>query len=66
MDLGLPFLGELPLDMGVRSSSDAGVPYVVASPGSEVANLFMSMAAHVYDGLMNQELRAPPTIRFED
>jgi ATP-binding protein involved in chromosome partitioning len=65
-DLGLPFLGELPLDIGVRQSGDAGVPYVVASPGSAVADAFMSMAAHVYDSLMHQEVKAAPTIRFED
>jgi ATP-binding protein involved in chromosome partitioning len=65
-DLGLPFLGELPLDIGLRQSGDAGVPYVVASPGSAVANAFMSMAAHVYDGLMHQEVKAAPVIRFED
>lgn len=65
-DLGLPFLGELPLDIGLRTSGDAGVPYVVASPGSAVADAFMSMAAHVYDALMHQELKAAPIIRFED
>jgi ATP-binding protein involved in chromosome partitioning len=65
-DLGLPFLGELPLDMGVRTSGDAGVPFVVASPGSDVANAFMSMAAHVYDGLLHQDVKAAPVIRFED
>ena len=65
-DLGLPFLGELPLDIGVRESGDAGVPYVVASPGSAVADAFMSMAAHVYDALMHQEVKAAPVVRFED
>jgi ATP-binding protein involved in chromosome partitioning len=65
-DLGLPFLGELPLDIGLRESGDAGVPYVIASPGSDVANTFMSMAAHVYDALMHQEVKAAPVIRFED
>jgi ATP-binding protein involved in chromosome partitioning len=65
-DLGLPFLGELPLHISLRESGDAGVPYVIASPGSEVANTFMSMAAHVYDALMHQEVKAAPVIRFED
>jgi ATP-binding protein involved in chromosome partitioning len=65
-DLGLPFLGELPLDIGLRQSGDAGVPYVVASPGSFVADAFMSMAAHVYDALMHQQVKAAPVIRFED
>jgi ATP-binding protein involved in chromosome partitioning len=65
-DLGLPFLGELPLDIGVRQSGDGGVPFVVASPGSSVSDAFMSMAAHIYDALMHQNVKAPPVIRFED
>ena len=65
-DLSVPFLGELPLDIGVRESGDAGVPYVVASPGSAISDAFMSMAAHVYDALMHQEVKAAPVIRFED
>ena len=65
-DLGLPFLGEIPLETGLRESGDAGVPFVVASPGSTVANAFLSMAAHVYDALMHQEVKAAPVIRFED
>lgn len=64
-DLGLPFLGELPLDMGLRESCDAGVPFVIASPGSTVSDTFMSMAAHIYDALMHQEIKAAPVIRFE-
>eukprot|EP01038_Epipyxis_sp_PR26KG_P014715 gene14714-19779_t len=31
--LGLPFLGEIPLEVGIRESGDGGVPYVVAAPG---------------------------------
>jgi ATP-binding protein involved in chromosome partitioning len=65
-DLGLNFLGELPLDIALRQSGDAGVPFVIAAPGSAVANAFMSMAAHLYDGLMHQEVKAAPVIRFED
>jgi ATP-binding protein involved in chromosome partitioning len=65
-DLGLPFLGEIPLDIGVRESGDAGLPYVIASPGSPVADAFMSMAAHVYDGLIHQDIKPAPVIRFED
>jgi ATP-binding protein involved in chromosome partitioning len=65
-ELGLPFLGELPLEIGLRESGDVGVPYVVASPGSGVSDSFMSMAAHVYDALIHQEVKAAPVIRFED
>jgi ATP-binding protein involved in chromosome partitioning len=65
-DLGVPLLGEIPLEIGLRESSDAGVPFVVAAPGSPTTNAFLSIAAHVYDALINQEVKAAPVIVFED
>jgi ATP-binding protein involved in chromosome partitioning len=65
-DLGLPFLGEVPLEKSLRESGDAGAPFVVMSPGSPVTNAFMSMAAHIYDGLLHQDVKAAPEIVFED
>jgi ATP-binding protein involved in chromosome partitioning len=62
--LGLPFLGEIPLEVGIRESGDGGVPYVVAAPGSDTANAFLSIAAHIYDGLLHQETKPPPVISF--
>ena len=62
--LGLPFLGEIPLEVGIRESGDGGVPYVVAAPGSDTANAFLSIAAHIYDGLLHQEIKPPPVISF--
>jgi ATP-binding protein involved in chromosome partitioning len=64
-DLALPFLGEIPLDKGLRESGDAGVPYVIAAPGSEIAGIFLSMAAHIHDALVNADLKPPPSIAFE-
>jgi len=62
--LGLPFLGEIPLEVGIRESGDGGVPFVVAAPGSDTANAFLSIAAHIYDGLLHQETKPPPVISF--
>jgi len=62
--LTLPFLGEIPLEMGIRQSGDGGVPYVVAAPGSETDNAFLSIAAYIYDGLLHQDTKPPPVIRF--
>lgn len=62
--LNLPFLGEVPLEIGIRQSGDAGVPYVVAAPGSETANAFLSIAAHIHDGLTHQATKPAPLIRF--
>jgi len=42
--LGLSFLGEVPLDIDIRVSSDAGVPIVVAKPDSAQAQAFRDIA----------------------
>ena len=46
-ELGLPFLGEIPLTPAVRKQGDAGAPIVVAAPEHEVAGRFRSMAEAV-------------------
>ncbi|MBY8977253.1 Mrp/NBP35 family ATP-binding protein [Rhodobacteraceae bacterium NNCM2] len=42
--LGLPFLGEVPLDMSIRVASDSGAPIVAVSPASPQAQAFMDIA----------------------
>ncbi|MBI4550226.1 MAG: Mrp/NBP35 family ATP-binding protein [Candidatus Omnitrophica bacterium] len=42
--LGIPFLGELPLDPAVREGGDAGKPVVAADPASPVAVKFLEIA----------------------
>jgi len=42
--LGLPFLGEIPLDADIRSTSDAGAPIVAAKPTSPQARAFFDIA----------------------
>jgi ATP-binding protein involved in chromosome partitioning len=42
--MGLPFLGEVPIDLQIRTGSDAGVPLVVEHPGSPQTKTFMGMA----------------------
>ena len=44
-EIGVPFLGELPIDIALRQSGDAGAPLVAADPGSPTAQAFMAMAA---------------------
>jgi ATP-binding protein involved in chromosome partitioning len=46
-DLGLEFLGELPLDPATRAGGDAGEPVVVAQPESPQARAFMDVAKQV-------------------
>ena len=51
--LGLPFLGEVPLDISIRLAGDAGAPVVVARPESPEAEAFRSIARRlIADGLV--------------
>ena len=43
--LGIPFLGEIPLDLDIRLASDGGAPIVAARPSSPQARAFMDVAA---------------------
>jgi ATP-binding protein involved in chromosome partitioning len=46
-DLGLEFLGELPLDPETRRGGDQGIPVVVAAPESPQARAFVDVAKQV-------------------
>jgi ATP-binding protein involved in chromosome partitioning len=46
-DLGLDFLGEVPLTVAVRKSGDEGTPIVAADPESPVAAAFNTIAGKV-------------------
>ncbi len=47
--LGIPFLGEIPLDIDIRLSSDGGTPIVVSKPKSPQAARFREIAASLID-----------------
>jgi ATP-binding protein involved in chromosome partitioning len=44
-ELGIPFLGEVPLHMAIREKSDAGAPLVATDPESAEAQAFIAAAA---------------------
>src|SRR5271163_2791488 len=46
--LGCDFLGEVPLDLAIRETSDEGRPITVSDPGSPHAQLFREIAAKVW------------------
>ena len=51
--LGLPFLGEIPLDLDIRLASDGGAPVVVANPDSKPAAAFRDIARRlIADGII--------------
>lgn len=46
-ELGVPFLGEIPLHIDIRSNSDNGTPIVSAQPDGEFAKIYKEIAAKV-------------------
>jgi ATP-binding protein involved in chromosome partitioning len=49
--LGVPFLGEIPLHMSIRTTSDAGTPVVESEPTGAHAAIYRAIAAKVRDQL---------------
>jgi len=49
--LGVPFLGEIPLHMAIRSSSDAGTPVVESEPDGPHAAIYREIGAKVREQL---------------
>ncbi|GHA26453.1 iron-sulfur cluster carrier protein [Devosia pacifica] len=48
-DLGVPFLGEIPLVMAIRELSDAGTPVVVSNPEGADAQAFSAIVATILE-----------------
>ena len=57
--LGIPFLGEIPLLLDIRTTSDAGTPICAAAPDSPAAQAFAAIARRVWDGLAVRQPAAP-------
>ena len=49
--LGVPFLGEIPLHMSIRTTSDSGTPVVASEPDGPHAAIYREIAAGVRDQL---------------
>jgi ATP-binding protein involved in chromosome partitioning len=60
---GAPFLGEIPIDIALRISADAGRPLVASDPSSPAAAAILGMAASLLDHL-DCDVIATPAIRF--
>jgi ATP-binding protein involved in chromosome partitioning len=64
--LGVPFLGEVPLVMEIRETSDSGKPVVVSNPDGPQAKAYRDIAARVWDQLAAARGgRSAPAIVFE-
>ena len=44
VDMGVPFLGRLPIYQPIREGGDAGIPLIVAEPASAAAKAFLTVA----------------------
>jgi len=49
--LGVPFLGEIPLHMSIRATSDSGTPLVESEPNGAHAAIYRAIGAKVRDQL---------------
>ncbi|ATB39600.1 Mrp/NBP35 family ATP-binding protein [Cystobacter fuscus] len=53
----IPFLGEIPLDLKIRESGDAGVPVVLSAPDSPEALAFRTMARNIAGRVSTENMR---------
>ena len=49
--LAVPFLGEIPLHMSIRATSDSGTPVVESEPDGPHAAIYRAIGAKVRDQL---------------
>ncbi|KAA0681031.1 iron-sulfur cluster carrier protein ApbC [Roseomonas genomospecies 6] len=63
-DLGMEFLGEIPLHIEIRETSDQGQPIVVSQPDSEHAKAYRGIAKRVWEKIAGDQgpARAAPRI----
>src|SRR3989475_3659298 len=57
--LGIPFLGEVPLDLAIRTQSDIGQPIVIAQPNAPSARTLRSIAEKVAAQVSIRSFEAP-------
>jgi len=64
--LGIEFLGEIPLDLVIRETSDSGRPVVVSDPDNEHAKAFVAIARRLWEkvsaGLQGDQRAAPKIV----
>lgn len=63
--LQVPFLGEVPLDMAIRETSDAGLPIVATQPDGPHAKVYRAIAEGVRQRLGGGASRPAPKIVIE-
>jgi ATP-binding protein involved in chromosome partitioning len=62
--LGVPFLGEVPLHLDIRTTSDSGHPIVVSQPDSPYSQIYKNIAGRVWKQLSANQRGARPAPRI--
>ncbi len=63
--LGMEFLGEIPLDMAIRETSDGGNPIVVSQPTSSHAATYRAIAERIWQKVSGAPQKTAPRIVIE-
>jgi len=63
-ELGVPFLGRLPLDQRVREGGDVGKPIVTIDPDSETAKAFRELAQRLAAQISMLRIQAAPELKI--
>jgi ATP-binding protein involved in chromosome partitioning len=58
-ELGIPFFGEVPLDVAIRKQSDIGSPIVLAMPGAPSSKVLREIAQKVAQQVSIRSFEAP-------
>eukprot|EP00735_Rhodelphis_limneticus_P003266 TRINITY_DN14720_c0_g1::TRINITY_DN14720_c0_g1_i1::g.21560::m.21560 TRINITY_DN14720_c0_g1::TRINITY_DN14720_c0_g1_i1::g.21560 ORF type:complete len:306 (-),score=1.76,sp/Q54F15/NUBPL_DICDI/58.78/7e-100,ParA/PF10609.4/4.9e-35,CbiA/PF01656.18/5.3e-15,Fer4_NifH/PF00142.13/0.0013,Fer4_NifH/PF00142.13/0.25,MipZ/PF09140.6/4.6e-07,AAA_31/PF13614.1/9.6e-06,AAA_31/PF13614.1/1.2e+03,ArsA_ATPase/PF02374.10/0.00081,ArsA_ATPase/PF02374.10/2e+03,ArsA_ATPase/PF02374.10/85,AAA_26/PF13500.1/67,AAA_26/PF13500.1/0.3 len=58
-EMNLPFLGEIPLDAAIRSTSDEGRPITLLQPDSPQARAYLNVCQQVKDALTDSMSSSP-------
>lgn len=62
-ELGVPLLGQIPLDTALREGGDAGAPIAATNPGSEAGRAFSDVAAAIVNRGRPRVFRSELTVR---
>jgi ATP-binding protein involved in chromosome partitioning len=62
--LGTEFLGEVPLDLKIRETSDGGTPITVCEPANPHALVFRQMAARIWEKVTGADAERRPAPRI--
>jgi len=57
--MDMEFLGEIPLDVSIRTTSDEGHPIVISSPTSDSAKRYKELAKKVHSRLLEENANKP-------